>query len=252
MGVLAAIDATAKGPIAKDQVKWSIKGFQGGYSSPVIDGDRIYQVDNGSNLFAFDTLSGKELWKLNLGTIQKSSPVLGDGKLYVGTESGKFYILKPGPDRWRFWTRTCWGLRRRRRPLGVGRCFKRPNLRGLYRQYLLLRQKTKSLRLGLKSTRLQQRCARVAAGGSDRTRIETGGQGSLPLPPLRHQGRFLRENRPCRLDQLSGNVQPNGTSRSPRRKNLRLTDRQRWDPLRRSPVRVMVRYPGPRLRGAAG
>jgi outer membrane protein assembly factor BamB len=99
MGVLAAIDATTKGPVGKDQIKWSLKGFQGGYSSPVVDGDRVYQVDNGSNLFAFDTASGKELWKLNLGTIQKSSPVLGDGKLYVGTESGKFYILKPGPDR---------------------------------------------------------------------------------------------------------------------------------------------------------
>jgi len=31
----------------------------------------------------------------NLGTIQKASPVLADGKLYVGTETGKFFILKP-------------------------------------------------------------------------------------------------------------------------------------------------------------
>jgi outer membrane protein assembly factor BamB len=99
MGVLTAVDAAAKGAIGKGQIKWSIKGFQGGYSSPVIEGARIYQIDNGSNLFAFDTSSGKELWKLNLGTIQKSSPVLGDGKLYVGTESGKFFILKPGSDR---------------------------------------------------------------------------------------------------------------------------------------------------------
>src|SRR6185503_15210804 len=35
------------------------------------------------------------LWLKNLGTIQKASPVLADGKLYVGTENGKFYILKP-------------------------------------------------------------------------------------------------------------------------------------------------------------
>ena len=33
----------------------------------------------------------------NLGTIQKASLVLGDGKLYVGTENGHFFILKPGP-----------------------------------------------------------------------------------------------------------------------------------------------------------
>jgi outer membrane protein assembly factor BamB len=99
MGLIAAIDASARGEIGKDQVKWRVNGFQGGYSSPVIDGDRVYQVDNGSNLYAFDAGSGKELWKQNLGTVQKSSPVLADGKLYVGTESGKFYILKPGPER---------------------------------------------------------------------------------------------------------------------------------------------------------
>lgn len=99
MGLMAAIDATAKGDITKDQVKWSLKGFQGGFSSPVIDGDRLYQIDNGSNLFAFDVNTGKQLWMQNLGTIQKASPVLADGKLYVGTENGKFFILKPGPDK---------------------------------------------------------------------------------------------------------------------------------------------------------
>ncbi len=99
MGLLAALDGTAKGPIGKDQIKWIIKGFQGGFSSPIIDGDRYYQLDNGANLFAFDTNTGKELWKQNLGTIQKASPVFADGKLYVGTENGKFFILKPGPER---------------------------------------------------------------------------------------------------------------------------------------------------------
>ncbi len=99
MGLLAAVDATAKGEVGKSQVKWAIKGFQGGYSSPILDGDRLYQVDNGANLFAFDVVSGRQLWKQNLGTIQKSSPVLADGKIYVGTETGRFYILKPHADR---------------------------------------------------------------------------------------------------------------------------------------------------------
>jgi hypothetical protein len=99
MGLLAAIDAAATGDIGKGQIKWSKTGFQGGFSSPVIDGDRFYQVDNGANLFAFDIATGKQLWTLNLGTIQKASPVLADGKLYVGTENGKFFILKPGPDK---------------------------------------------------------------------------------------------------------------------------------------------------------
>jgi outer membrane protein assembly factor BamB len=95
MGMIAAVDAAAKGTIGKEQIKWSVKGFQGGFSSPVIDGDRFYQVDNGANLAAFEISTGKQLWLQNLGTIQKASPVLADGKLYVGTENGKFFILRP-------------------------------------------------------------------------------------------------------------------------------------------------------------
>jgi outer membrane protein assembly factor BamB len=97
MGLLAAIDATGKGALGKDNLKWSIKGFRGGYTSPVLDGDRLYQMDDSANLFAFDVNSGKELWKQSLGTTQRASPVFADGKLYVGTENGKFFILKPGP-----------------------------------------------------------------------------------------------------------------------------------------------------------
>ncbi|MGH9719116.1 MAG: PQQ-binding-like beta-propeller repeat protein, partial [Bryobacteraceae bacterium] len=99
MGLIAAIDATAKGPLGKQHVKWAFKGFQGGYSSPILDGDRVLQADNGANLFAFDVNTGKELWRQNLGTIQKSSPVLADGKIYVGTENGKFFILRARQDK---------------------------------------------------------------------------------------------------------------------------------------------------------
>ncbi|MCI0664573.1 MAG: PQQ-binding-like beta-propeller repeat protein [Acidobacteria bacterium] len=100
MGHLAAIDATGKGLINKesnkDKIKWAITNYQLGPSSPVIDSERLYQVDSGANLFAFDINTGAHLWTKNLGTIQKASPVFADGKLYVGTENGKFFILKPG------------------------------------------------------------------------------------------------------------------------------------------------------------
>ena len=95
MGMIVAVDAAAKGELKKEQVKWSVYGWQGGFSSPVIDGDRLYQLDNGANVGAFDLNTGKQLWLQNLGTIQKASPVFADGKLYVGTENGKFFILKP-------------------------------------------------------------------------------------------------------------------------------------------------------------
>ena len=99
MGMILAFDATRKGKLGKDAIKWSIPGFMGGFSSPVIDGDRIYQADNSGNLFAFDVETGHQLWKQNLGTVQKASTVFGDGKIYIGSESGKFYILRPHADR---------------------------------------------------------------------------------------------------------------------------------------------------------
>jgi outer membrane protein assembly factor BamB len=106
MGHLAALDMTAKGLIGKDatgkmlnadKIKYAITNYQLGPASPVIDGNMLYFVDAGANLFAFDTATGKRLWEQNLGTIQKASPVLADGKLYVGTENGAFFIIKPGP-----------------------------------------------------------------------------------------------------------------------------------------------------------
>ena len=97
MGMMVAVNAAARGPITKESIRWQTVGWQGGFSSPVLDGARIYQLDNGANVAAFDATTGKQIWIQNLGTIQKASPVLADGKLYVGTENGKFFILEPGP-----------------------------------------------------------------------------------------------------------------------------------------------------------
>jgi outer membrane protein assembly factor BamB len=97
LGMIAAIDGSQTGDIKS--TKWSVKGDQFGFSSPVIDGNRVYQIENGSRLKAFDLGSGHELWRQQLGTVQKAPLVLADGKLYVGTESGKFFIVKPSQEK---------------------------------------------------------------------------------------------------------------------------------------------------------
>jgi outer membrane protein assembly factor BamB len=98
MGMMAAVPATSKGTLTDKDARWIVRDVQAGYGSPVSDGQRIYVVDNGGVLLAFDVKDGHHLWRKNLGTIQKSSPVLADGKLYVGTENGKFYVLRPRAD----------------------------------------------------------------------------------------------------------------------------------------------------------
>jgi len=97
LGMIGAIDGSQTGDIKA--TKWAVKGDQFGFSSPVIDGSRVYQIENGSRLKAFDLETGRELWRQALGTVQKAPLVLADGKLYVGTESGKFFIVRPRADR---------------------------------------------------------------------------------------------------------------------------------------------------------
>jgi outer membrane protein assembly factor BamB len=103
MGMLAAVPAGSKGALTDKDARWLVRGIQAGYASPVSDGQRVYVLDNGGVLFAFD-LTGKQLWHQALGTIAKASPVFADGKLYIGTENtgdagGKFYIVRPHADR---------------------------------------------------------------------------------------------------------------------------------------------------------
>ena len=95
MGMIAAVDATKGGVLGKDAFKWITRGFLPSFASPVMDNDRLYTVDNSAVVGGFDLKTGAKLWDKSLGTLQKGSPLLADGKLYIGTENGKFYILRP-------------------------------------------------------------------------------------------------------------------------------------------------------------
>ena len=97
LGLVAAIDATQTGDIKT--TRWAVRGVEMSYSSPLLDGARLYQLDGGSTLNAFDTETGARLWSQRLGTAQKAPPVMADGKIYVGNDNGSFFIVRPQADR---------------------------------------------------------------------------------------------------------------------------------------------------------
>ena len=97
MGLIAAFDGSESGTISTR--KWSTTGLEFGTSSPVLDGDRLYQIDGGGTLYSFDTETGQEYWTQRLGNAQRAPLVMGDGKLYAGTNGGSFFIIRPHPDR---------------------------------------------------------------------------------------------------------------------------------------------------------
>ena len=78
-------------------------------SSPVLVGDRIYQVSGTGYLCAIDANDGKVLWKKQLGIEQRqSSAFYADGLLYIAMyiasasgdsksgDDGELYIVRPG------------------------------------------------------------------------------------------------------------------------------------------------------------
>ncbi len=88
-------------------------------SSPILVGDRIYQVTGTGDLAAVNAADGKVLWKKKLGIEQRqSSPFYADGKLYIamyvaaavgkaegeaagdsaGSGDGELFVVKPGDN----------------------------------------------------------------------------------------------------------------------------------------------------------
>ncbi len=68
-------------------------------SSPVIVGDRVFQISKVGELVCVDADSGEILWHEKLGNDNlHSSPLYCDGKLYVPIFSGKFYVIEPSDD----------------------------------------------------------------------------------------------------------------------------------------------------------
>jgi outer membrane protein assembly factor BamB len=65
-------------------------------SSPVLVGNRLYQVTYTGNLACVDAGTGRILWEHKLGPDQlHASPLYADGKLYVPMQNGMFFILRP-------------------------------------------------------------------------------------------------------------------------------------------------------------
>lgn len=68
-------------------------------SSPVVVGDRLYQLTDGGELYCLNVETGEILWRKKLSNSNlHSSPVYVDGLLYCPLMSGKFFVVKPGDN----------------------------------------------------------------------------------------------------------------------------------------------------------
>ena len=75
------------------------RGPSSGFRRRSSTGSALYQLDNSAVLHAYELETGRLLFEQQLGTGQKAPLVLADGKLYVGTENGRFFTFGLRPDR---------------------------------------------------------------------------------------------------------------------------------------------------------
>lgn len=95
MGRVVAIDATGEGDVTATHERWRIDGLGAGYASPALHDGTLYVVDNSANLHAIDAAAGRLRWTHSLGTVGRGSPVVADGKIFVGEVNARFLILEP-------------------------------------------------------------------------------------------------------------------------------------------------------------
>ena len=100
MGAIVAIDATGKGNVTKTHELWRIPEMMMGKSSPIYHEGRLYCFDDRAKLHILDAKTGEPVAKrVALGTVMRPSPLLADGKIYICTANGRWYILKPDEDK---------------------------------------------------------------------------------------------------------------------------------------------------------
>jgi outer membrane protein assembly factor BamB len=81
----------------KPRLVWQVDGIKAKYTSPLLKDGRLYIGDDVAKLWCLDAKSGDRVWNYVYGRNAMASPVWGDGKIYVSDKNAKFHILQPGP-----------------------------------------------------------------------------------------------------------------------------------------------------------
>lgn len=97
-GHLYAIDATMQGDVTGKAQKWHYGNEKFGrtLSSVAVADGLVYAVDLGGNLNCLDAKTGENYWVYEAYAAVWGSPMVMDGKIYLGDEDGDVAVLKQG------------------------------------------------------------------------------------------------------------------------------------------------------------
>jgi len=96
---LKCIDATKTGDITTNALVWSYPLGRHVMSTPAIYDGLVFIADCGRTVHCVDAKNGRPLWTHEIKGEAWASPYVADGKLYLGTRSGDFYIFAAGREK---------------------------------------------------------------------------------------------------------------------------------------------------------
>ena len=96
VGHMYCIDATKRGDITQTGKVWQYDGIRRSISTPAIKDGVVYEADFSGFLHALDATTGKLYWKHDMFAAVWGSPMLVDGKIYIGDEDGDVLIMQEG------------------------------------------------------------------------------------------------------------------------------------------------------------
>lgn len=102
-GSVVALDGTKSGNLTGKEL-WRKLEVMAGFSSPVMLDGRLYVFDDSAKLFIFDPKTGEKIAEKKIantmrGTgVEGPTPFVADGKIYLVTGGGQWFVLKPTAD----------------------------------------------------------------------------------------------------------------------------------------------------------
>ncbi len=95
-GHMYCVDGTKRGDITQTGRVWHFDQIRRSISTPAIKDGIVYQADFSGFIYAIDAKTGQLIWKHDVFAAVWGSPMLIDGKLYLGDEDGDVVILAEG------------------------------------------------------------------------------------------------------------------------------------------------------------
>ncbi len=99
VGHLYCIDATKRGDITKTGLLWHYDKIRRSISTAAIHDGLVYYPDFSGFLHCLDAKTGQPYWVHDMFAAVWGSPLVADGKVYLGDEDGDIVVLQEGKEK---------------------------------------------------------------------------------------------------------------------------------------------------------